>query len=469
MKNFIIFLFFISLVIGSCNKAPDILSNKDLIFSNSLPIRIPAYTFSVGNTEYTVRGDTSYFSDVPDTLPSTPVFEWDSVNVHLIYVGIFTAPIQVTNGNITNSSDLVLGTGEGFQMVRVAGLVSGGFRRDVEAHHQAGIHGNEVDLRHVGMQTGDRLVDHAALIAAHQIERAAGALHLLLVPGNQDAPAQGSDDLHGGNARTRRKPGGILDGQGGDAGELINALHAKIMIQQGVGVVNVPAPEQVYLLAAVDDLPVGKIGMLGAHIHGVERVAVESRRLQVRPFSELQQVQQQPAPTVAPIPPGGEQQVGVVALEDRRQVDQQGPGRVEWKAVREALETGQHGARRSVGRIAVKLQGEGAQRRRFRVQVPGSVEGRNALYPVMIICLHPAARQGKAAVSRSVAQGQRDIGVVVGQIWESLLDLAEKSRLAACVFDAHRQHRQRLRLEQVPALLARKPHTGMEMSLQEAP
>ncbi len=107
MKNIISFLLIISAVICSCNKEPASLSNNDLIFSNSLPLEIPSYTFTLGSKEYFVRGDTSYFSNFLDTLPSTPVFKWDTVNVSLIYVGVFDVPIHTENGSITNSNDLI--------------------------------------------------------------------------------------------------------------------------------------------------------------------------------------------------------------------------------------------------------------------------------------------------------------------------------------------------------------------------
>ena len=44
--------------------------------------------------------------------------------------------------------------------------------------------------------------------------------------------------------------------------DLEGALQAVIAPQHGVAPVDVAAPEEVHLLAAVDDLPVGKIGVL---------------------------------------------------------------------------------------------------------------------------------------------------------------------------------------------------------------
>ena len=42
-------------------------------------------------------------------------------------------------------------------------------RRDVEVHHDAGVHGDEIDLGHIVMQADRGLVNQAALVGAHQI------------------------------------------------------------------------------------------------------------------------------------------------------------------------------------------------------------------------------------------------------------------------------------------------------------
>ena len=76
-------------------------------------------------------------------------------------------------------------------------------RGDVEVRHDAGVHGDEINFGHVTVQADGWLVDHAAHIGVHEFEQVFGSLSLLLVPGNQNALAQGRHDLHGRDARPR--------------------------------------------------------------------------------------------------------------------------------------------------------------------------------------------------------------------------------------------------------------------------
>ena len=119
---------------------------------------------------------------------------------------------------------------------------------DVVAHHEAGVHRDEIDLAHVGVQPDHRLVDQAALVVVQQVEGGLLLLRLLLVPGDEDAVGQGGHDLHGGDAGAGRGAGRGLHRQAGDAGRLQHALQGVIIPQDGVVAVDVPAAEQVDLL-----------------------------------------------------------------------------------------------------------------------------------------------------------------------------------------------------------------------------
>jgi len=81
--------------------------NEDLLFNNSMVIRIPCYEYlsEKGHTVM-VTGDSANIAGFPDTLTSTPVLKWDSVGVPLIYAGIFSEQILITGGNISNTDDL---------------------------------------------------------------------------------------------------------------------------------------------------------------------------------------------------------------------------------------------------------------------------------------------------------------------------------------------------------------------------
>ena len=73
---------------------------------------------------------------------------------------------------------------------RARGRRAQGLRGDVEASHDAGVHGDEVDLGHVRVQAGDRLVDQAALVGSDQVQGA--AIGLLGLGSCARAPARPS-------------------------------------------------------------------------------------------------------------------------------------------------------------------------------------------------------------------------------------------------------------------------------------
>ena len=92
----------------SCNTDNQILNNTDLIFTNSYRLPVPSYSyFDTDSAEYTVSGDTNYFSALPDTFDHNPVFRWDTFNIKIMCCAIFLKPIHVNNGIITNPEDMI--------------------------------------------------------------------------------------------------------------------------------------------------------------------------------------------------------------------------------------------------------------------------------------------------------------------------------------------------------------------------
>ena len=106
--------------------------------------------------------------------------------------------------------------------------------------------------------------------------------------------------------------------QGGDAGQLVNAVHAVVVEEHGVVAVDMPATKEKHLPSLVDDLPIREIGALWFVGWGQARFAVE-RQSQIGLAGKIQQVRHQPG-----IAPGGEQQVGVMPVDYGAQPDQQG-------------------------------------------------------------------------------------------------------------------------------------------------
>lgn len=100
------FLLFIGFI--SCSNEEAILENDDLIFTNSYPIRIPSYEYTDVNSGivYKIKGDSSYYS-LPDTFSSNPEFRWTDYGIKILSVAIFTNPIQVSHGEISNTEDII--------------------------------------------------------------------------------------------------------------------------------------------------------------------------------------------------------------------------------------------------------------------------------------------------------------------------------------------------------------------------
>jgi hypothetical protein len=100
-----IFYFLILLLICSCEEETGVIQNKDLIFTHSYPISIPAYEYSDQEGKlYSVRGDSGYQSSFLDTLSNQPVLSWEGFDKQLVSVAIFTEPVEVVRGKIISSN-----------------------------------------------------------------------------------------------------------------------------------------------------------------------------------------------------------------------------------------------------------------------------------------------------------------------------------------------------------------------------
>jgi hypothetical protein len=96
-------------VIKCSQDEPDVLNHTDLIFHNSLYLKIRPYKyFGDEGKEYFCQGDTIFYTTIADTFDSRPVIQWDSViNFDILSVAIFTAPIIVKDNNIKNTNDII--------------------------------------------------------------------------------------------------------------------------------------------------------------------------------------------------------------------------------------------------------------------------------------------------------------------------------------------------------------------------
>ncbi len=331
-------------------------------------------------------------------------------------------------------------------------LASDRFGRDVKVHHDARIHRNEVDFTHVVVQADQRLVDQSALVGGEHLQGSLGGLGLLLVPGDQDFAAQGGEDLHGRDARAGRDARRGLHRQAGDARHFQHTLQVVVIPQHGVAAVDMPASEQVHLPAAVDDLPVGEVGALGAVGGLALRVTVERQRQACNPGA-LEQVGEHPG-----VSGGGQQQVGIQAREQGAQVNEQRPLGLQRQAQGALLP----GVQQQVGgrapasiRPRFRLHAQDAQGRLERVQLPGRVQHLQFLDRILRIDSGSAARQGEGAEAGGVAQRQGNIGVEICQVGESLGNSVEQKRLRR-----NRIYLQRLYLQQAAGRTAPCARSG---------
>lgn len=117
MKTATYILLLITLLVSASCESDDepLVENKDLIFINTFPFRVSPYSYESENEQYHVSGDLVYETRIPDTLNSTPLFKWDSVNIKSIEtarvksytVGLFSSPIRSSSIRILNPEDLI--------------------------------------------------------------------------------------------------------------------------------------------------------------------------------------------------------------------------------------------------------------------------------------------------------------------------------------------------------------------------
>ena len=82
--------------------------------------------------------------------------------------------------------------------------------RDVEAHHDGGIHRGEIQFADLFVIADDRRKHQSALIGLQQLKRGFEGFRLLLPVGNQQAVATSRFELHRGDPRPCRRAGHLL-------------------------------------------------------------------------------------------------------------------------------------------------------------------------------------------------------------------------------------------------------------------
>ncbi len=92
----------------SCSTKDNILDNTDLLFTNSIRLKVPSYSFADStNHIFNVRGDTNYYTGNSDTMNSSPLFRWDSMGIKIITMAIFNSKPEVINEKINNVKNII--------------------------------------------------------------------------------------------------------------------------------------------------------------------------------------------------------------------------------------------------------------------------------------------------------------------------------------------------------------------------
>lgn len=243
--------------------------------------------------------------------------------------------------------------------------VAQGFRGDVGVDHDRRIHRGEVNLGDLGVHPEQGLVDQPAAVVRDQVGQGAWGLGLGLGHRDEDAFAQGGLHLQGGDPGAGRLARCILHPQAGHARQFEHPVQADLVEQHRIAAVNVPAPAQVGLGSAVEHLAVGEERALAAKPHPQGRIAVG-----VELGRHLLQEGEEPGIAII-----AKDDIGIAALPDRLEVDQERAQRLERQAVVVGGKLEVQHLGRGEGRIAVGIEPQEAQGRQRGIQVPGRGEG----------------------------------------------------------------------------------------------
>ncbi len=142
-------------------------------------------------------------------------------------------------------------------------------------------------------------------------------------------------------------------------------------------------------------------------------------------------------PGVAPV---GEDQVGVVGLQNGGDVDKEGTLRLERQSAGVLFVADLNEGRQAVGRVDLRLEREQAQRRRQGIQFPGGIAHLHLGDDPLFGGADAAVCQREDAQFRLDVERQGNIGVVVGQFGEVAGGTLKDDRLGEGILHLHCQH-----------------------------
>ena len=114
--------------------------------------------------------------------------------------------------------------------------------RDVEAHHDSGIHRGEIQLTDLFVIAGDRRKHQSTLIGLQQFKRGFEGFRLLFPVGNQQAVATSRFELHRGDPCPGRRTGHLLQIDLRDTGLLDEAGQTRFRQRKRIMPIEVHPP-----------------------------------------------------------------------------------------------------------------------------------------------------------------------------------------------------------------------------------
>ena len=91
----------------SCEEPDETFDNPNLIFPNSLPLRMSPYYYEGQKGLVYVGGDSSTISGITDTLDNRPVFTWEENTAEFLLAAIFNAPVETMGNQIKNTGNVI--------------------------------------------------------------------------------------------------------------------------------------------------------------------------------------------------------------------------------------------------------------------------------------------------------------------------------------------------------------------------
>jgi len=147
-----------------------------------------------------------------------------------------------------------------------------------------------------------------------------------------------------------------------------------------------------------------------------------------------------------------------VTAQQGSQVEQQRTGRIERETALPPRTAHQKKPGLGMGRIAVRLEMQAAQRGQTGVKLPGRIQWCDRLHRLLLIHRNAHAAQRKGAIPGGMAQRHGQISVEVFQGGEGLQQAGEQARLGEGVGHGHGHDHSGISHEEIPMLRPLQPH-----------